>query len=457
MDKSTVEHIHLDGSLYTGNFWNGVINWTTFEIRNPNKLYTMDGKKYDGDAPKELIDESSEKYDVTDIDHIRSAKVKRYIQGFVRSFGVLKNLYTAYNSSPSDETLAAVKAKYEEIFDWENQRDYLIFSDIVKNSDGFGKNWQWTTYDGVKWYVNAYDLDMSFGGHWQGTQITAPLKGHITTSTALPTYYVALLYKSELEARYKELRDAGIIDVEHIASKLEDWAARIGTANYELEYERWPNSPCILNYNDSIYRVRKWLEVELANMDKVYGYELEAQIEDLTCSENDKGLARQINELAGGLIRSELNAIDRHNRRKSEMQTRSEDEAGILEQINSLACAELQDVVNLVKALTKSKLKISQETQTRSEHDNSLQFQIDALARANLQNMINDVRTRKKIIAEIEEIKQLGQDFEESKQSIDSMGNIINSLDNIYKAILNNNSNIATDGEINEMLDEVFP
>ena len=220
MDKSTVEHIHLDGSLYTQYFWNGVINWTTFEIRNPNKLYCMDGKKYDGDAPKELIDETSEKYDPDNKDHVRSAKVKRYIQAFVANFGELKQLYTTYRANPNDETLAAVKAKYEELFDWENQRDYLIFSDVIKNSDGFGKNWQWTTYDGVKWYVNAYDLDMSYGGHWQGIQITPPLTNHITTSTALPTYYVALLYKDELEARYRELRDAGIISVNNILSKL---------------------------------------------------------------------------------------------------------------------------------------------------------------------------------------------------------------------------------------------
>lgn len=47
---------------------------------------------------------------------------------------------------------------------------------------------------------------------------------------------------------------------------------RISTENYELEYERWPNSPCILKYTDSIYRVRKWLDTEIANMDKVYHY-----------------------------------------------------------------------------------------------------------------------------------------------------------------------------------------
>ena len=202
MDKSTVEHIHLDGSLYTSNFWDGVINWGAFEIRNPNKLYTMDGKKYDGDAPKELIDETSAKYDPSNKDHVRSATVKKYIQDLVRRFGELKQTYSTYRTSAPDR----VKAAYEEIFDVENQRDYLIFGDVIKNSDGFGKNWQWVTYDGVKWFVTAYDLDMSFGGHWQGIQITAPLTGHITTSTSIPTGYIVRLYEAELKQRYQELR-----------------------------------------------------------------------------------------------------------------------------------------------------------------------------------------------------------------------------------------------------------
>ena len=80
-----------------------------------------------------------------------------------------------------------------------------------------------------------------------------------------------------MEQRYKELRDAGIIETEHILGYLRDWVSRIGTANYEREYEKWPNSPCIKNYTDSIYRVKKWLEVEIANMDRVYHYSPEAE------------------------------------------------------------------------------------------------------------------------------------------------------------------------------------
>ena len=319
MEKGTVEHIHLDGVLNTTNFWNGTINWTRFEIRNPNKLYTMDGKKYDGDAPKELIDETSAKYDPNNKDHMRSAKVKRYIQSLVHGFGELKTLYTAYTRSPTAGNLAAVKAKYEELFDWENIRDYLIFTDIIKDWDAFGNNCQWTTYDGVRWYVNAYDLDLSFGGHFHGVNITPPQIGHITTDGAYPYRYVARLYGTELEARYAELREAGIIDTDHIVSMLKDWCTRIGAANFDLEYKKWPESPCIVNYTDSIYRVREWLETEIKYMDAEYHYvskEAEAKAEKKAIEERIqatqeeisqerrmryrcvRGLQEQVNELA---------------------------------------------------------------------------------------------------------------------------------------------------------------
>ena len=199
-------------------------------------------------------------------------ELRKAIQDFVSSFQEVKSLYATYNSSPSDENLAALKAKYDQIFDWENIRDYMIFGDTVGNRDGYGKNWQWTTYDGTKWYVNAYDLDLLFGGQFQGKYLNPPETKHLETRTGLPTGYIPVLYKTELEKRYQQLRDAGIISVEHIISLLDDWTKRIGTANYELEYEKWPNSPCIINYKDSIYRVKKWLDQEIANMDSLYNY-----------------------------------------------------------------------------------------------------------------------------------------------------------------------------------------
>ena len=337
--KDVPEHIHLDGVLNTSTLFNGSVNYTQFEVRNPKNLYCMDGSEYNGDNPKELIDETSEFYNLdTDTKKIKTrkqttAKVKEYIQTFSTDLVDIRNAYLSGNDTLAKELL-------ETYFDIDNLIDYLIFSDIIKNSDGFSKNWQWTTYNGIKWYVNAYDLDMSFGGHFQGTQITNTITSHINTSNYYPFFYIIRYFNNELKERYKELRINKIIDSDHIISYLESWTKRIGKDNYKKEYEKWSASPCnndniinstywelVLdennnpvkanssNYNgtheyqvddictygissvmgfytfkcikvsegnvpittfrhrDNIYRVKKWIDIEIANMDKLYEYE----------------------------------------------------------------------------------------------------------------------------------------------------------------------------------------
>lgn len=277
MEKSNVQHIHLDGTLAQQEFWYGAINWGAFEIRNPNKLYTMDGKKYDGDAPKELIDETSEKYDPNNKDHVRSATVKKSIQELTRKFTAAKALLRRHQSNMTAARKAELREKYGEIFDWENLRDYLIFSDIVDNVDGFYKNWQWTTYDGVKWYVNAYDLDNSLGIFvWNGNTLRPVRNVRNGMNVDNPTNCAVSLYEDEVEARYKDLREAGIISTSNILGKLRDWVLRIGIENYEQEYSKWPSSPCMVDYTDSLSRVGAWLDATIANMDVLYRYEPES-------------------------------------------------------------------------------------------------------------------------------------------------------------------------------------
>ena len=450
MDKSTVEHIHLDGTISTDTFWNGVINWTAFEIRNPNKLYTMDGKKYDGDAPRELIDETSDKYDPENKDHVRSKQVKRYIQDFVRRFGELR-------TSPS-------RTLYEQLFDWQNQRDYLVFSDVVSNRDGYAKNWQWTTYDGVKWYVNAYDLDMTFGGMFTGGYLTAPLTGHIVSGTALPTGFIPLLYKSELEARYKALRDTGIIDVEHIAAKLQDWTARIGQSNYALEYERWPNSPCLLNYNDSVDRVRKWLTVEIANMDKLYGYvpendlitaeiisrekadRLEAlkrenadSAEAMSRRNDDDALQRQIDKLADYAIRHSLNTAE-------EIHTCKEQDNALSEQITSLEKSSRDETTNL-------------QEQINSVIMTMLRFALnDYEARERLREYINDIY---QAVADTGNLTYMGARVASTNEVGDMLADVMAGTDtgetSTSEIPEELRDKVSTSSEVSEMLAEIFP
>ena len=275
MDKSTAEHVHLDGTINHNILWNGTIVWGTgdrgFEVRNPKNLYAIGGNKYDADIKQEEIageDEvnawiaAGQLPDGTAISSKikknlqMTAKVKKYIQNFANSINVIKAAESIYNtSSKTEEDLKAFKAVFEKYYDVENLIDYIIESDLIKNSDGFSKNWQWFTYDGIKWWVGLYDCDMSFGGHFQGNQIANVLNGHLNASTDMPNGYIVKYYAIELNARYKQLADLGIASADNIFGLLQDWCMRIGTDFFKEEYKKWSDSPCIA---DSVVRNEYW-------------------------------------------------------------------------------------------------------------------------------------------------------------------------------------------------------
>ncbi len=285
LNKKTAEHIHLDGnisetSLFNANGDSSLIQWKNiykvgFEIRNPKSLYLMDGSEYDADLNSgELIDETSEFYDESK--HKTSAKVKKYIIDFSKTLATIKAAEDVYLGNKTDENLKAIKDTLETYFDSENLIDYLITCDLLRNTDGFADNWQWVTYNGVKWYVCLYDVDATLGNHWQPVQtINPPLDGkHVTQiiSKISMMKYITTYYVSELEERYAYLRKNGIIDADRIVTKIRDWMLRFGGQYaYELEANKWTD----FVKNDNIFRVHKWLITEINNLDKVYHYNSE--------------------------------------------------------------------------------------------------------------------------------------------------------------------------------------
>lgn len=275
LDKSVAENIHLDGVINWDTLWNGTISWgeddNGFEIRNPKNLYAIGGNKYDADIKQEEIAgddevnswiEAGKLPDGTDISKkIKknlqlTAKVKKYIQDFANAGKRIYDAMNAYESSnKTSEDLKAFKDIFEAIYDVDNLIDYIIVSDILRNSDGFNKNWQWFTYNGVKWYVGLYDCDMSFGGSWTGRYIEEPYPVHINSSTKGPQGIIDNYYQTELNARYKELADIGILTAQNVFSFIRNWTMQIGTDFYKEEYKKWADSPCI---SDSIIRKDYW-------------------------------------------------------------------------------------------------------------------------------------------------------------------------------------------------------
>lgn len=246
MDKKNVKHIHLDGTIDGGTIFGGNINWTAFEVRNPKNLYMQeshniqgkDTTKYNGDFPYELMGTDSSLYDSGNKDQKNTTVVKQYIIDLSTRIGELNS---AVAESKSDDE---IKGLFEKYFDVSNLVDYILETNLIADGDGYSKNWQWTTYDGVKWFVNPYDHDGAFGAYHLGNYISPAKNFFYGNSKTTPVGWIYSYYKLELKNRWAELRKKGIFTTTNIIDLLTDWCSRIGYDNWKSEYKKWSESPC---------------------------------------------------------------------------------------------------------------------------------------------------------------------------------------------------------------------
>ena len=272
MSKKNHLNIHLDGiiSIY------GETDYTQFEVRNPKINKDINGNKYDGDNPTEPSDDFKDTKDA----------IKR-----------LMNAPFNINT----------KEKFESYFNVPLYIDYILFSNVIWNEDGFWKNWQYITYDGNKWFIMPYDLDCIFGSgptgmmipagekisaaesnryDWTNTNTTLGLGDNSVVGKQLRT-----LYWDDIKARYKELREKGIFETNHIVGLLERWIDICGYDNLKTDLEdccayngvpqtpsyrdgtkTYEKKPTTGGFYNSIPRVKKWLDEHFEYIDGIFEY-----------------------------------------------------------------------------------------------------------------------------------------------------------------------------------------
>ena len=259
MSKSKAENIHLDGYIRQNLFSaNGILPSTAwnpmsdkgFEIRNPKSLICMDGSKYDADKNKvqELIDDTSESYDASNNNMKLSFQVKKYIIALSKYDTELTEVEAQIEAG--NKTKDDIKKEIDNRYDVDGIIDYLCFSNVTANYDGFGKNWQICSWNGVRFGVYPYDLDGVFGNFFNGTFSFSPKDNFLGPISLLGnrkgyggTYWVYKYFATELKKRYSELRK-DILTADNIINLLTDWCSRIGTDDFKQEYDRWNQSPC---------------------------------------------------------------------------------------------------------------------------------------------------------------------------------------------------------------------
>lgn len=94
-------------------------------------------------------------------------------------------------------------------FDVPSLIDYYLFGIASCNYDGFKKNQLYYTYDGVKWYAGAYDMDLTWGNALDGTELAEhDRKWYMEYDWNRLYCRLDALFINELRERWNELKDS---------------------------------------------------------------------------------------------------------------------------------------------------------------------------------------------------------------------------------------------------------
>lgn len=259
-DKKKAENIILDGNINDSSLWEGTIDWSAFEIRNPKSLIDVNGNKYDGDNPKELSETDT-----------FSKKVKDYLTRFSKALVEIKS--------------NKVKDTFEKYFVPNIMIDHFLVNQILYNIDGIRRNTIWVSYTGKTIIPTLYDVDSIFGNHPSGLFVikNSQSSGILGIDNELPTKYLYELYRQEIDTRYSELRKIGIFTTDNIVGLLTKWVETVGYDNFSKEFKTYPetNSYRKSNVSDK-WELVGWGNGNAYNSNKTYSVGELCKFYDLT-------------------------------------------------------------------------------------------------------------------------------------------------------------------------------
>ena len=272
MDKSDYTSFFIDAEEmmadgYQHGIWNdgpdaikpGTIAtkwWKLFDIKGPKDLICMDGTKFDGDHPKELIDSTSEFYDATNKKHKGSQTTKNLIRAFQTRYLEVKELIV-------NNSIEEAKTKFNEYFDYNACMLVYIFNCLMKNTDSVKKNTLWAMYKSGKIAPMLWDLDGMYGEGAIGYTATNPSAYLWNTSYAQAEWPLGLfwsLYENEIKSMYANLRRENIISIDTWHSIVFGWINRVGEDAYNRDIKKWPETP---SYRENFTNTEYWIEVNL--------------------------------------------------------------------------------------------------------------------------------------------------------------------------------------------------
>lgn len=131
------------------------------------------------------------------------------------------NRVLAFVNESTDEEFKNNVADYIDI---DSVIDYLIFNVYFGNTDAYGKNHLWITYDLTNWLVSAYDLDQFCGLNWQGSLAYESNSTHPITVAKYNNLILKTVrnFSNEIKERCAYLRET-VLSLDNVINEFERW------------------------------------------------------------------------------------------------------------------------------------------------------------------------------------------------------------------------------------------
>ena len=161
-------------------------------------------------------------------------------------------------------TIDEMKANLNNYIDVHSAIDYFIFGYCMTGLDNFAKNQIYYTYDGQKFYASMYDLDSTWGLHYNGTPFLS-YDYEFENLTKNNLYYkLKDAFKDEIKIRYSELRNS-ILSYSNIIAEFEKFMSAITTEQYNEDLEIYTNIPS--GSGNNIKQLRNYVRDRLSYVD----------------------------------------------------------------------------------------------------------------------------------------------------------------------------------------------
>ena len=164
------------------------------------------------------------------------------------------------NSSDTD-----FKKNFSQYLNLDSTLNYYIMMNYAWTPDNTGKNMLLATYDGKVWYPSLYDLDTTWGTHWEGSKEYNYSTGFVNGSDSMLWSRFEKHFKKEIAARYFELRE-DILDPNNVMNMFNQFYSTIPKEVLDRETAKWtlPNDP-IPGYDFT--QIQRYLNTVIPRLD----------------------------------------------------------------------------------------------------------------------------------------------------------------------------------------------